>query len=255
MCIISFQVKNHPIYKLILLANRDEFYGRPTKKAHFWGDHPNLLAGRDLQAMGTWMGITKQGRIAALTNYRDPKSEKQFNKSRGDIVTSFLTSNILAEHFLSDLQDRRHEYDGFNLIVGTVDQLFYYSKQENDIVTITPGTYSVSNAALNTPWPKVEKARQTLEQYVKGVNEIEMESLFAQLHDNEIARDEVLPKTGVELDLERQLSPIFIQTENYGTRCSTVLLVTHNNKVTFTERTFNQGNFKEDVNQSFQIQI
>ncbi len=251
MCIISFHIKEHPTYKLILLANRDEFYARPTREAHFWEDDPSLLAGRDLKANGTWLGITKQGRFAALTNFRDPNQEQKNKQSRGGIVTHFLKSNLTAPVILQHMQQKRDTYNGFNLLAGTVDELFYYSKQDNDIIQLTSGTHSVSNAALNTPWPKVEKARQALHQYVHEHEAFDLDHLFSQLRDDEIAKDELLPSTGLDLELERQVSPIFITSENYGTRSSTILLVTHDNEVSFTERTFEKGIFLKDRQFSF----
>ena len=173
MCIISFHLKQHPAYKLILIANRDEFYGRPTAKAHYWEDAPFLLAGRDLQAMGTWMGITKTGRLAALTNYRDPKATIDHPKSRGKIVSNYLTSTIAPKNYLHSLKEEAHRYNGFNLLVGSVDDLYFYNKAENTIQSLKPGTYSVSNASLNTPWPKVIKAKHTLQNYCLNNNNID----------------------------------------------------------------------------------
>lgn len=253
MCIISFHFQDHPNYKLIVAANRDEFYERPTKEAHFWGDKPNILAGRDLKALGTWLGITKDGRFAALTNYRDPKSESEDKKSRGEIVTSFLTSTKKAPDFLETLHQNSAEYNGFNILLGTPDELFYYGNRQNKIVKVSPGTHSISNHLMNTPWPKVSKARTNLQQYVQNHNIIDVEEIFLQLNDQEIAEDNLLPETGIDLDLERQLSPVFIKTEHYGTRASTVLLVTKDNHVTFIERTYNSGSFKKENKFNFDI--
>lgn len=253
MCIISFHLQQHPIYKLILVANRDEFYERPTAAAHFWEEAPYLLAGRDLKAMGTWLGITKQGRFAALTNYRNPQQEQTGKNSRGDILTRYLHGNQSASDFLLQLQKERQQYNGFNLLVGDVNHLTYYSRQEDRVVPLNPGTYSVSNASLLTPWPKVEKARTALHDYVMRHDNISVEDLMAQLHDEEKAEDTSLPETGVGLEFERQLSSIFIQTPTYGTRSSTVLTVTHDNEVDFTERTFHKGACQKDTHFRFQI--
>lgn len=254
MCIISFHVQNHPTYKLIIAANRDEFYARPTKNAHFWEDEPSILAGRDLKEMGTWLGITKQGRFAALTNYRDPQLEKNNKISRGSIITNFLTSDIDAPEYLAALRDNKDNYNGFNVIAGTVDDLYYYGNQQEKIMKLDAGTYSVSNHLLNTPWPKVKKASEMLHQYVSTHEKVEHSALFSQLHYSEIAEDELLPETGVGIELERQLSPIFIKTDNYGTRSSTVLLVTHDNDVLFVEQTYNDGSFKQEQTFTFSIQ-
>src|SRR5690625_2784716 len=253
MCIISFHFQEHPYYKLIVAANRDEFYDRPTEEAHFWEDEPNILAGRDLKEMGTWLGMTKEGRFAALTNFRDSTSEKKNKVSRGEIVSSFLTSDQIAPDFLYELQTKKENYNGFNVLVGTADELYYYGNRQKDISKINPGTHSISNHLINSPWPKVNKARTMLREYVKSTERIDIEELFSQLNNQEIANDDLLPETGVSLTLERQLSPVFIQTDNYGTRSSTVILVTHDDEVTFIERTYNSGAFKKENKFNFTI--
>lgn len=254
MCIISFHFQQHPKYKLIVVANRDEMYRRPTKHVHFWEDHPNLLAGRDLEAHGTWLGMTKEGRFAALTNYRDLKYFNNHNKrSRGEIVTNFLTGSHAPEEYLQQLHEKREQYNGFNVIVGSPDELYYYGNEQGEIIKIEPGTHSVSNHLLNTPWPKVERAKENLSAYVSENENVDPDVLFEQLHDHTIAPDDVLPDTGVGLPLERQLSPIFIRTEDYGTRSSTVILVSHDNEVQFIERIFNDGEFKQEIPYQFSI--
>lgn len=253
MCIISFHLQNHERYKLIVVANRDEFYERPTKEAHYWDDHNQILAGRDLQEMGTWLGITKEGRFAALTNYRDLASEQPNRISRGEIVKAFLTGKTDARLYLESIRNSKNEYNGFNVIVGSPDDLYYYGNRQSEIIHLDGGTYSLSNHLLNTPWPKVEKARTMLQDYVTTHRNIDIEILFEQLINDELAPDQLLPNTGVGIELERQLSPIFIRTNNYGTRSSTVLLVTHDNDVTFIERTYNSGSFKKENKFSFKI--
>lgn len=254
MCIISFHFQQHPKYKLIVVANRDEFYRRPTKHVHFWEDKPNILAGRDLEANGSWMGITKEGRFAALTNYRDVKYFSSTGKrSRGEIVTNFLSGSMDAEYYLQQLHQHRDNYNGFNVIVGTADELYYYGNEQGKIVKIEPGTHSLSNELLNSPWPKVERAKSLLSSYVLNNDTIEAKELFSQLHDDTIAADDKLPNTGVGISLERQLSPIFIRTEDYGTRSSSVLLITHDNEVQFIERVFNDGQFKQEIAYDFTI--
>src|SRR5699024_489100 len=166
MCIISFNVHEHPTYKLVVIANRDEQYKRSTAQAHFWEDEPDILAGRDLEAMRTWMGISKQGRFAALTNYRNPNEQHPANMQHGHNFYSFLKSKTTTISILKKLQRQRYDYNGFKLIAGTVNELYFYSKQDTVIQAIEPGTYSVSNASLNTPWPKVVKARTRLESYL-----------------------------------------------------------------------------------------
>lgn len=253
MCIITFSYKEHPRYKLIVVANRDEFYARPTKAAHYWQDYPNVLAGRDLQAMGTWLGLTNDGRFAALTNYREIQKHDPHKKSRGDITTNFLTSSEDPTIYLKSLQKEKDSFNGFNVLVGPVDDLYYYSNEQNEIVKVPPGTHSISNHLLNTPWPKVEKAKQMFHSYIQTVDDIDPEELFQQLADDELAPYEALPDTGLDIEMERQVSSIFIRTKEYGTRSSTVILVSHTNEVTFIERTFNDGSFKSEA--SFQFQL
>lgn len=254
MCIVNFHFQNHPKYKLIVAANRDEFYKRPTGKLHFWKDKPNILAGRDLEANGTWLGMSIDGKFATLTNYRDIKYFNQNDKrSRGDIVTNFLTDNVHPELYLQQLHERRDEYNGFNVIVGDADSLYYYGNEQGKIVKIKPGTHSLSNQLLNTPWPKVKRAKTLLGDYVNNNKAVDPEDLFTILKNDMIAPDEDLPDTGVGLPLERDLSPIFIRTDGYGTRVSTVILITHDNEVHYIERTFNDGQFKEEVPYKFNI--
>lgn len=241
MCLITFNFHAHPNYKLILAANRDEFYKRPTAKAGFWEDHPNVLAGRDLEQMGTWMGITKGGRIASLTNYRNPKENKAGKRSRGEIVSGFLTGNESAQAFLLELQDKREQYQGFNLIVGDADSLFFYSNVQNEIIEVEPGTHGLSNHLLDTEWPKVLKGKSGLYQCIADSSEVNVHCLFSMLQNADPAADKELPETGVNLEWERSLSPLFIKTPDYGTRSSTVLTIDRENKVNFIEKTFMNG--------------
>ncbi|MFD1205233.1 NRDE family protein [Sporosarcina contaminans] len=254
MCLINFHFQDHPIYRLIVAANRDEFYERPTAPAHFWEDQPHLLAGRDLSQHGTWLGITKNGRFAALTNYRDPSEQKKEIRSRGEIVTAFLDSDMTAAEFLKSLQLKRSEYAGFNVIAGTVDELFYYSNVENEVKEISAGTHGLCNHFLNTPWPKVIKGKMDLHRIVEQKRAIQPSELFGVLQHAEPFPDEQLPNTGVGKQLERILSPLFIKSEGYGTRSSTVLLIDHENTITFVERTYRDGIFMEERSFSFRIE-
>ncbi|WP_414672256.1 NRDE family protein [Lentibacillus sp.] len=253
MCLINFHFQDHPNYKLIIAANRDEIYERPTAPAQFWDDNPDILAGRDLIGMGTWLGITKSGRVAALTNYRDPNEDRSNKRSRGHIVRHFLESSIPAADFFTKLQNEKDLYTGFNFIGGSPEQLYYYSNIQNEMSQVSTGTHGLSNAFLNTPWPKVVKGKEKLAQYVKQHSTIETGPLFDIIADAEKAPDENLPDTGVGLDLERKLSPLFIKTDGYGTRASTVLLVDRNNHVTFVERTYDRGKFDNESRFSFQL--
>lgn len=254
MCIVTFHFQQHPKYKLIVAANRDEFYERPAAPVHFWEDQPNVLAGRDLEAKGTWLGMTKEGKFATLTNYRHPKYFNDKDKrTRGEIVTDFLTSSIHPKKYLQQLHEDRQQYSGFNTIVGNGDELYYYGNEQGKIIKIDPGTHSLSNQLLNTPWPKVQRAKTMLHDYVTTHETIDPNELFNQLRNDTIAPDEQLPDTGVGIELERQVSSIFIKTDGYGTRVSTVILITHDNEVQFIERTFKEGTFVKETPYSFTI--
>lgn len=253
MCLINFQLHQHPKYKLIVAANRDESYDRPTAPAQFWEDESEILAGRDLLQMGTWLGVTKQGRFAALTNFRDPTENVSGKVSRGDIVRSYLAGQTTSINFLENLKKDKDNYVGFNVIVGNPEQLFYYNNIQNKIIEIDAGTHGLSNHFLNTPWPKVTKGKKMLDDYVMKHGKIRPEELFKIIFDAEVAPDERLPQTGVSLELERQLSSQFIKTPHYGTRSSTVLLIDHDNWVTLVERTYEKGTFMKDNRFRFRI--
>ncbi|MGM8211416.1 NRDE family protein [Virgibacillus sp. W0430] len=251
MCLIHFQLHAHSNYKLILVANRDEFYDRPTAKAHFWTDFPNLLAGRDLQRMGTWLGITKAGRFAAITNYRDAM-QMDSPRSRGEIVANYLKTDYTPVDYIEKLRYNRAQYSGFNLLVGTADSLYYYSNIENKMSFIRPGTHGLSNHLLNTPWPKVVKGKEKLKAYTTPKRVISQpKELFETISDTTEARDDDLPCTGVGQSLERKLSPQFIRMSNYGTRAMTILLVDKNDHVCFIEKTFTHGTLTDERKYTF----
>lgn len=237
MCIIFAAYKSHPDFDLIVAANRDEFYGRKAAPAHFWEDEPSILAGRDLEQMGTWMGVTLSGRFAALTNYRQPNEEQENKQSRGHIVRAFLAGQETPASFLAGLQRTRQNYRGYNLLVGDQHSLMYYSDIENKAKALRPGVYGLSNHFLNTPWPKVEKGKTFLHKFIAEKTS-DHEKLFQLLRDSEPAREDDLPKTGVPLELEKTLSSIFIQSPHYGTRCSTVLTISKKGHMQLIERTY-----------------
>lgn len=251
MCIIFAAYKSHPDFDLIVAANRDEFYGRKSAPAHFWEDEPSILAGRDLEQMGTWMGVTLSGRFAALTNFRNPNEEMENKQSRGLIVRQFLAGQEKPEHFLDGLQRKRQNFRGYNLLVGDSSSLMYYSNIENRVKVLRPGVYGLSNHFLNTPWPKVERGKAFLHQWLAD-NTMEYEKLFELLHDSEPAPEDELPKTGVPPELEKTLSSIFIQSPNYGTRCSTILTISKKGNVQLIERTYPHP-LKNERNYQFNI--
>lgn len=255
MCLINFHLQEHSNYKLIVAANRDEFYGRPTDKAHFWPDAPNLLAGRDLLQKGTWLGITKEGRFAALTNIRDLSLEGKDKKSRGGIVSGYLNTSISPVDYLEKIKNERESYAGFNILVGNGEQLFHYNNVRNEIAKVAPGTHSLSNDTLNTPWPKVVRGKENLENYIKSEDELTTERLFEILENEELAPDEDLPNTGIGIERERSLSASFIKTPDYGTRSATVLLIDREDQVTFKERTYKLGVLESEQEYHFALPI
>ncbi|MBO9128600.1 NRDE family protein [Bacillus sp. 165] len=252
MCLINFAYKIDPNYDLIVAANRDEFYNRPTARAHFWEDAPHVLAGRDLEKMGTWMGVTKQGRFAALTNYRDPSEITSNKRSRGEVVSQFLLGEASPQDYVKHIQQNRREYPGFNLLVGDRNSLFYYSNIEDNIHLLQPGLYGISNHLLDTPWPKVQKGKEGLRQCLEDPVENRKECLFSSLQRAEPAPDEDLPSTGVSFEWEKKLSPLFIETPHYGTRSSALIFIGRQN-ITFMERAYN-GDDQAENEFSFAIE-
>ncbi len=239
MCLIFVAINYHPVYKLVVAANRDEFYNRKTAAANYWPDHPNVLGGRDLQAGGTWMGMNKSGKISMLTNYRDPKNIRADAPSRGFLVSKYLENNEAPEEYLKSIEPA--QYNGFNLIMGDVNDLWYLSNYKDGITKLTNGLYGLSNHLLDTPWPKVVKGKKKLVP-ILGKSDITAEELMEFLYDDEVATDK-LPDTGIGLERERALSSMFIKTSGYGSRCSTVVLVDKQDHVKFSERVYDLTTF------------
>ncbi len=255
MCLILIAIKSHPGYKLVIAANRDEFYERPASPAAFWDDEPGLLAGRDLRAGGTWLGITTKGRIAAITNYRDPSSIKSDAPSRGSLVTGFLSGRQSPVDYLEGLKRDAGEYNGFNLIVGEKHELYWYSNRGEGIRDLSTGIYGVSNRILDTPWPKVSRGKKMISALLYEEKDLAPDALFSMLADRSIPDDKKLPDTGVGLELERMLSPIFITSPDYGTRSSTLIFIDLKDRVTFIEKTFNASpDHSTIVKHEFRIQ-
>lgn len=240
MCLLLFSFNKHSDYPVILAANRDEFFERPTEAASFWDDCPSILAGRDLRKGGSWMGVSKDGRIAAVTNYREPSQNKTSATSRGSLVSDYLKGNDSAEYYIQKVMLQRHAYDEFNLLVGDKQSLLFYCSVEEDYQALKPGLYGISNGKLDSPWPKVEKGKAALEKVTPESEKPEPEKLFELLADETIAADSELPSTGVSLEWERKLSPLFVHFDGYGTRSSTVLLIDKQGEVFFSERSFDK---------------
>jgi len=240
MCLIVFARNSHPDYPLVVVANRDEFHGRATSQAHWWQEHPGVLAGQDLQAGGTWMGVSKSGHWSAVTNYREGLREENPPRSRGELPLGYLCDGQLPETYLAEVSRRGQEYAGFSMLAGDVHQLFYFSNRGGQIQAVPDGIHTLSNHVLNTPWPKAELARLKLGKVLRGV-EPSVEELLAVLADHQPFDDHELPVTGIGIELERVLSPPFIVGDEYGTRSTTVLMVDRQGLCIYAERSFLPG--------------
>ena len=238
MCLILLSYDMHPVYRMVLAANRDEYYDRPTAPLAFHDDSPEILGGRDLKHHGMWLGVTRSGRIAAITNYRDPEFNISDAPSRGFLVRDFLAGDSPPKAYLEHIQCNKDRYNGYNLLVGDRTALFYYSNRGNGIQKLTPGMYGLSNRFLDTPWPKITKGKNALENLLNGKGNLDPEDIFTLLRDGSHPPDPMLPDTGVGLEWERVLSPLFITSEFYGTRSSSIILIKRGGEVTFMERTF-----------------
>ncbi|MDQ7040959.1 MAG: NRDE family protein [Rhodothermus sp.] len=240
MCLVLWAYQQHPRYRLVLATNRDEFYARPSAPAHWWPEAPDVLAGRDLEAGGTWLGISRKGRLALVTNYREPDRRATGRRSRGLLPRDFLQGNELPEAYLNRVLAEGSAYNGFNLLVGDPETLAYGSNRNEGVEVLAPGLYGLSNHLLGTRWPKVSRGLERFEQILK-TEAIDPEELLTLLADRTPAPAEALPQTGLGYEWERRLSAIFVVTALYGTRSSTVVLWERRGPLTFVERTFGPG--------------
>lgn len=247
MCLISLAWQQNEQYPLAIAANRDEFLARSTQEMHFWKSQPDILAGRDLVAGGTWMGFSKQGRFAALTNIRHPDYFKAGDFSRGALIPDYLNSGSSTTEWADWLTQNYSKYHGFNLLFGDAAGIYYFGSHQPELVKLEPGIYGLCNADLNTPWPKVTLARQQMSQWIKSPN---LDSLY-RLHSNdEMAADGCLPSTGIPAELERSLSAQKISLPEYGTRTQSGVAVDSSGTLYVTELSIDKGNSK----QSFTIE-
>ncbi len=238
MCLILLSYDQHPVYQMVFAANRDEYYDRPTQPLTLWKDVPSVFAGRDLKSNGTWLGVTRTGRFAAITNFREPARQIPHAPSRGLLVSGFLAGSDSAQTYLRRIASRGHQYNGFNLLVGDRSGLWYYSNRGNEIQRLKPGLFGISNHLIDTPWPKVKKGKTALQKLLAPKKTIRHKELLKILADKSVPPDERLPQTGVGIEWERILSPVFISSRVYGTRSSSVLLIERNGQIIFVERTF-----------------
>ncbi len=238
MCLVLFSYKTTPGHKLVLGANRDEFLERPTLALDYFDVGKTILAGRDLRGGGTWLGVNIFGKIAAITNYRDPVFNTRSGLSRGLIIRDYLESRESPKSFLLKLAQNGDNYNGFNLLAGDMKELLYYSNASGEIKRLVPGLYGLSNHLLDTAWPKVARGKEKLRNVLSQSKSEMIPAIFSLLEDTVRPKDIELPETGVGVEWERLLSTIFISAPTYGTRSSAALSVTENNEVTFVERTF-----------------
>lgn len=236
MCLILIAWRSHPDYPLVVAANRDEFFTRPSAPASFWANVPDILAGRDLQAGGSWMGVSRGGRFAALTNFRNPASQRDDALSRGQLVADFLGDNMSATAYMTAIAPTAGLYNGYNLLIGDGETLAWSSNVTGEARSLPPGIYGISNHLLDTPWPKVEAAKSALATALAALPD--EQPLFRLLRDDGTYPDEALPRTGVNLEWERLLSAAFVRSPDYGTRSSTVLRVGTDGWTVFDEQTW-----------------
>jgi uncharacterized protein with NRDE domain len=235
MCLIAFAWQRHPAFRLLLVGNRDERHDRPAKALQWWPDHPDLLAGRDLQAGGTWLAVSRHGRFATVTNYREPEVSQRGLRSRGGIVQRFVAGTASPQAFAAELDGNR--YAGFSLLFTDGHELWYLSNRGDPPRQLEAGVYGLSNAALDTPWPKVIRSRAGLQQLIDD-DRINREALIRLLQDRAPAPAGEVDFGEIPFDVARLRSAPFIVAPEYGTRCTSALLWTSDGEITLAERRF-----------------
>lgn len=245
MCLILFAFQYQQSQPLVVAANRDEFFGRKTEQAAFWKNCDSLLAGQDLEQGGTWLGINKSGRFAAVTNFREEAVQGKMPRSRGALPREFLQGNESPTTYLEKVIDYQDEFAGFNLLVGDSHQLFYFSNRQSGIHQLQPGIYGLSNHLLDSPWPKVTTGKQELQNLLND-DHLTTDALIQMMRSTQPADDNDLPSTSASLELERALSPRFIldSERNYGTRCTTAFIIDNKGRARFSEQNYYRGGKK-----------
>ncbi len=248
MCLIIFSFQTDTRFPLLVAANRDEYFSRPTAHADFWPEK-ELLAGRDLLAGGTWLGITRSGRFAAVTNIRDPSQTEQKARSRGELTRQFLLGPESPQQYCEALASNFDEYAGYNLLIGDRESLFYINNMQQTSKQLEPGIYGLSNGVLNDSWPKVEWGKQAMQGLLDSKNSVSTDKLIAMMNHREQAADADLPDTGVSRKLERSLSSAFIQNpeRRYGTLCSTAVIFHDSGEIRFSEQNYNEAGNRTDA--------
>jgi uncharacterized protein with NRDE domain len=251
MCLILVAWRTDARFPCVIAANRDELHSRPTVAAQWW-PQPPILAGKDLMAGGTWLGITRTGRFAALTNYRDPEQRRVATPSRGALVTSILESNDTVQQTLDYLREVSGAYNGFNLIFSDAERLAVFESFVGAGRELGPGLYGLSNHLLDTPWPKVRAGKSRLSAALSGLENTD--AALTLLRDEAVAPDDELPRTGVSLEWERLLSSAFIRSPDYGTRCSTLVRIDRRRRAWFDEWTWDARGLP-DGSANFQFEL
>jgi uncharacterized protein with NRDE domain len=244
MCLIAVAWRSHPRFPLIIAANRDEFHARPTRAVHRWDTPQGLVAGRDLEAGGTWLGASPTGRIAAITNVRQPDPAPARPRSRGELPVAFLAGRQSPEAFITALAERAGAYRGFNLLVADREALYLTSNLTASAIPLAHGIHAISNAPIGVDWPKTRRARERLGAALadgRSGQDVLITAAFGLLADATPAPDAQLPVTGPVAERERALSAIFIAGPEYGTRCSSVVLLGDDGALQWHERRFGPG--------------
>jgi len=253
MCLILLAWKAHPAYPLVIAANRDEFHARPSAAAAFWEDRPAILAGRDLECMGTWLGVTRRGKFAAVSNFREGVPRDPAARSRGLLASAFLDNGASPREFAAQVAQDGAEYSGFNFLASDRNELWWVSNRDARARRLAPGIYGVSNHLLDTPWAKVVRGKHRLEAALRPAPAIE--ALLELLADTTVAPDSELPDTGVGLERERTLSPLRVVSEPYGTRCSSAVIFGPERRVQFAERSYGaQGEERDTLRYEFPLE-
>ncbi|MCU0896171.1 MAG: NRDE family protein [Burkholderiales bacterium] len=252
MCLILIAFRPDAAHDLVVAANRDEWFRRPTAAAHFWTDRPAVFAGRDLEQHGTWLGVSRYGRFAALTNFRDPPAHREGAASRGALVADFLAGDSASLPYLQSVQSVAARYNGFGLLAWDGATLGYMSSRNGQVEALAPGVYGLSNHLLDTPWPKVREGKRRLAAAL--ARPFDTADLLAVVDSTAQAPEDELPETGVGREWERRLSPMRIVAGDYGTRSSSALILDRDGGVAFAERTFDAaGNETGTVTERFRI--
>ena len=250
MCLIFISYNKSLRNRYVIAANRDEFRRRATAPLDYLGEAKNILGGKDLQAGGLWLGVCRGGKFGAITNYRDGRGSGANLPSRGEIVSQYLHGNESAIHAIERLAEDSNKFAGFNVLFGDASHLVYFSNKQNKIQILQPGFYGLSNHLLDTSWPKVTKGKELLRQHMCGCENIDAAKITTLLRDTAVFDDTLLPDTGIGLEWERFLSPIFIDGDEYGTRSTAVVEIGSQGDVIFTETSYIHGvETKENASQ------